>query len=356
MALEEYILQQIHYLASPPSDLPHSILAFGVTEAQAESLFTKTKAVLDKIKAVNDKRRSSELSELIDWHAGPMLDKYTDLRERYSDKPRLLSEIYQSESEAFHTEYNYIKNISTPLRQRTDAFELVDFNVREFYRTRKRHVELREQADLEGLQRAEHDPEFARYYRKTQIEIEYEETWEYIRKRFYPSYAFVRNISEPLNDGYTLEYLFKPFYEGVVKWSVICFEPNHEFWAAQSSDTLKQLLYPNRTIFDEAVNITPIENRLKEALDKRGMQYSFQHPVQGYLLDFYFDVNNIQLDVECDGKEYHSAEFSVEHDRVRDNVMASKGILVLRFTGSEIWRDAERCVDIIQVALKLKDS
>jgi very-short-patch-repair endonuclease len=352
MTLEEYILQQVHYLASPRSDLPHSVLAFGVTESQTTSLFAKAKALFDKIKAVNNKRRSNELSTLIDWHAGPMLDKYRNLMERYSDNPRQLQEIYQWESEAFQTEYKYIKNLPTPLRERTDEFELLDFDVREFYKVRKRHRELGDQADLEGLQRADHDPEFARYYRKRDIEIEYEETWDYIRDRLFPGYAFVHNISEPLDDGYSLEYLFKPFYEGQVNWSVICFEPNHDFWASQSSDNLKELLYPDRIIFDEAVNITPIENRLKEALDKKGLHYSFQHPVDPYLLDFYFDLNGVQLDVECDGKEFHSTKFSIEHDLVRDNAMATKGILVLRFTGSQIWRDAERCVDIIQNALK----
>lgn len=356
MALEEYILEQIQYLASPQSELPRSVLAFGVTEDRAKILFAKTKTVFDKIKMVNAKHRTVELSGLVDSEAGALLDKYQNLRERYADKPEQLQEIYQWESEAFSDEYNRIKNLPTPLRERTNQFELLDFDVEKFYTVRKRHSGLRDLADMEGMQRAYNDAEFARRYRKTDLEVEYEETWDYIRDRLFPTYAFVHNISEPMNDGYSLEYLFRSFCDQQAKWSVICFEPNYDFWSAESSDTLKALLYPNRTIFDEAINITPIENRLKEALDKRGIPYSFQHPVDSYILDFYFDINGVRLNVECDGKEYHSANSAVEHDRIRNNVIAAKGILVLRFSGSEIWKDVEKCLNIILNTLNLNNT
>jgi len=44
--------------------------------------------------------------------------------------------------------------------------------------------------------------------------------------------------------------------------------------------------------------------------------------------------------VECDGHEFHErTKEQAERDRFRDRWMLAHDILVLRFTGSEIWRD-----------------
>jgi very-short-patch-repair endonuclease len=47
----------------------------------------------------------------------------------------------------------------------------------------------------------------------------------------------------------------------------------------------------------------------------------------------------IKLIVECDGYEYHSSKESFEKDRKRDRLLKSKGYDVIRFSGSEIFRD-----------------
>lgn len=50
-----------------------------------------------------------------------------------------------------------------------------------------------------------------------------------------------------------------------------------------------------------------------------------------------------KLIVECDGREWHSREDQVDRDKRRDRWFASQDIPVMRFTGSEINRDARGC-------------
>ena len=50
--------------------------------------------------------------------------------------------------------------------------------------------------------------------------------------------------------------------------------------------------------------------------------------------------------VECDGHDFHErTKEQARRDKKRDRYMAAAGAVVLRFTGSEIWADAEACVD-----------
>jgi len=51
------------------------------------------------------------------------------------------------------------------------------------------------------------------------------------------------------------------------------------------------------------------------------------------------------LAVECDGHEFHEKTKSqAAHDKARDRHLLSRDIPVMRFTGSQVWRDAEECV------------
>lgn len=50
--------------------------------------------------------------------------------------------------------------------------------------------------------------------------------------------------------------------------------------------------------------------------------------------------------VECDGHDFHErTKEQAAHDRKRDRLLQSVGYRVLRFTGSEIYRDVLGCVD-----------
>ena len=50
--------------------------------------------------------------------------------------------------------------------------------------------------------------------------------------------------------------------------------------------------------------------------------------------------------VECDGHDYHErTKEQAERDKRRDRAIAAQGLPVFRFTGRELHRDPEACVD-----------
>lgn len=51
-----------------------------------------------------------------------------------------------------------------------------------------------------------------------------------------------------------------------------------------------------------------------------------------------------RLIVECDGHDFHErTKEQARRDRSRDRILTARGWRVLRFTGSEIYRSAEKC-------------
>lgn len=61
--------------------------------------------------------------------------------------------------------------------------------------------------------------------------------------------------------------------------------------------------------------------------------------------DFLIEIGNaLRICVECDGHEYHArTKEQAARDRSRDRWLQTAGYMVLRFTGSEIWRDPADC-------------
>jgi very-short-patch-repair endonuclease len=47
--------------------------------------------------------------------------------------------------------------------------------------------------------------------------------------------------------------------------------------------------------------------------------------------------------IECDGKEFHSTDEQVSNDRAKDVLAAKSGILLHRFSGSQIFRELDCC-------------
>ena len=99
---------------------------------------------------------------------------------------------------------------------------------------------------------------------------------------------------------------------------------------------------------------SPIETKLLQAL--RGwMEFA---GVSGFVLRAQVKVGPYRADimiedqradytrklvVECDGREFHNSEQQVERDKRRDRWFAANDMPVMRFTGSEIHRDARGC-------------
>jgi len=100
--------------------------------------------------------------------------------------------------------------------------------------------------------------------------------------------------------------------------------------------------------------MTPIERKMYFALKRAGYDPYPQYSVCGYRLDFAVFENGIKLDIECDGKEYHSEPWQKAHDRKRTRILNRNGWKVIRFTGSQIYSDVNKCVT--RVDKKLRDS
>lgn len=55
--------------------------------------------------------------------------------------------------------------------------------------------------------------------------------------------------------------------------------------------------------------------------------------------------------IECDGKDFHTSADQKSHDQRKDAAALDRGYLTMRFTGSEIFRDADRCAQKIYDAV-----
>lgn len=77
-----------------------------------------------------------------------------------------------------------------------------------------------------------------------------------------------------------------------------------------------------------------------------------QAHVGKYRADFLVRIGDVHggawMVIECDGHDFHErTKEQARRDKARDRWMVSQGILVLRFTGSEIWADAMLCAEAV---------
>ncbi len=78
-----------------------------------------------------------------------------------------------------------------------------------------------------------------------------------------------------------------------------------------------------------------------------------QMKVGKYRGDFAVINDNARLFVEVDGYAFHdSTRDQLEHDRQRDRFLMAQGWRVARFTGREVWKDADRCADDVATILR----
>lgn len=114
-------------------------------------------------------------------------------------------------------------------------------------------------------------------------------------------------------------------------------------------------------VYKLLISESPIETKLLKELINYTNEHSFYLDTQkdfsingrGYRVDIYIeftDSNNKKhkIVVECDGHEYHEkTKEQAQRDKQRDRDFLSQGILTLRFTGSEIWKNPKKCVEEI---------
>lgn len=77
--------------------------------------------------------------------------------------------------------------------------------------------------------------------------------------------------------------------------------------------------------------------------------------VESYRVDFLLEGMDIRIAIECDGHDFHDrTKQQAAYDRARDRELLKAGVFTVRFTGSEIFNNAERCAkDAINVFIRL---
>jgi superfamily I DNA/RNA helicase/very-short-patch-repair endonuclease len=94
--------------------------------------------------------------------------------------------------------------------------------------------------------------------------------------------------------------------------------------------------------------MTPIEWSLHKAMEALGMNVNCQVNLDPYIADFVVSKGQNRFVVEADGAAFHDAE----KDQVRDrNILERHGLETLRFSGSAIYADADKCANSVLSAL-----
>ena len=89
---------------------------------------------------------------------------------------------------------------------------------------------------------------------------------------------------------------------------------------------------------------SPLELALHEALLKEGVAASTGVVVGQHRLDLAVERDNVRLGIECDGAAFHTDH---DKDTSRDRAVESEGWAVIRFSGRELSRDLDACVNRI---------
>lgn len=90
---------------------------------------------------------------------------------------------------------------------------------------------------------------------------------------------------------------------------------------------------------------TDIEKLIETELVKRNISFAPHFPMLGItIVDFFIEPNIV---IYCDGDYWHSSHKQKEKDLKQNLILESNGYKVFRFTGKEIKKSVEKCVDKI---------
>jgi len=106
--------------------------------------------------------------------------------------------------------------------------------------------------------------------------------------------------------------------------------------------------------FSKQYNLYPIPESIKSPIEKQfflqarrmGIDLEPQHEVnvagKTYRIDFVYPGKPIAI--ELDGHDYHKTKEQRTADAQRERALQSMGWTVIRFTGTEIYHDTQKCV------------
>ncbi len=111
----------------------------------------------------------------------------------------------------------------------------------------------------------------------------------------------------------------------------------------------------NTVIFQNAKqlrnNMTETESKLWERLAKNKLKVRFkpQHPIASFVADFY--CHKAKLIVEVDGGTHYTKD-GKEQDALRTNELERLGLLVIRFSNSQVLADIDSVIAEISEQIK----
>lgn len=125
------------------------------------------------------------------------------------------------------------------------------------------------------------------------------------------------------------------------------------FNARRGSNYFQGLCFLNWESWNALAHLT-FEKFLSEIDGAKHLYVSPQVEIGGYRVDFMFGGKirgeTHLLAVECDGHEYHEkTKEQAMRDKSRDRDLLGRGVPVMRFTGSEIWKDPTACVEQVDL-------
>lgn len=129
-------------------------------------------------------------------------------------------------------------------------------------------------------------------------------------------------------------------------------------------ELLMAALYAQHTLCEYRLDFMGGKNLPAEPYFDRAAFIYAQIPIGPYRADFVIHDATLPFDmaaprvmiVECDGHDFHEkTKEQARRDKQRDRFLVSKGYKLLRFTGSEIWADPEKCADEIIDELAAND-
>jgi superfamily I DNA/RNA helicase/very-short-patch-repair endonuclease len=95
--------------------------------------------------------------------------------------------------------------------------------------------------------------------------------------------------------------------------------------------------------------MTPIEDALYREMTALGLNVGCQVTLEPFIADFIISAQGIRLVVEADGAAFHDPE----NDRIRDQRIKDEyGLETVRFSGSDIFANAENCAKQVQRILE----
>ncbi|CAM1345097.1 hypothetical protein [Tenacibaculum amylolyticum] len=193
------------------------------------------------------KEREKELGQMlkkIDW----VYEKYSNLADRYEGKP-VLNEILEWENEVHKHEYDKIASEETKLKYLDKNFILENIDFNKFYENEKVFDKLNDKIDFYNLQRCNYDEEFARHYKLTEDELKYRKLQDYFYKKSSPKYVYCYNEKY---SGFFDDWFRAGFKWNRLKWSVFAFEISQKEFEEKASKFVKEEMYLNRTVINNA--------------------------------------------------------------------------------------------------------